>query len=59
MADSKQPAGPGAKDDAKGQFAGTQHGGDNDGTVSANPRVISGDEDGDATFPVKKDKAAD
>jgi hypothetical protein len=44
----------GPKSDAEGQFAATQHGGDNDGTVSANPRVISGDEDGDATFPVKK-----
>lgn len=31
--------------DAEGQFAGTQHGGDNDGVVSAKPTVITGSED--------------
>ena len=36
--------------DAKGQFAKTRHGGDNDGVSSANPRVLSGKKDGDATF---------
>jgi hypothetical protein len=56
MTDSKRTAGKGPKDDANGQFAPTQHGGDNDGTVSANPKVISQREDGDATFPVKKGK---
>ena len=35
--------------DAKGHFAKTQHGGDNDGVSSANPRVLSGKKDGDAT----------
>jgi hypothetical protein len=56
MTDSKKPAGKGPKDGAKGQFVGTQHGGSNDGTVSANPKEISGRDDGDATFPVKKGK---
>ena len=41
---------PDPKNDAKGQFAKTQHGGENDGVSSANPRVLSGKEDGDATF---------
>jgi len=36
--------------DAKGQFAKTQHGGDNNGISSANPCVRSGKKDGDATF---------
>lgn len=36
------------EDDAKGQFVRSRHGGDNDGVVSAEPRVITGDED--ATF---------
>ena len=36
------------KDDAKGQFVRSRHGADNDGVVSAEPRVITGDED--ATF---------
>ncbi|MBB3234337.1 hypothetical protein [Phyllobacterium endophyticum] len=49
--------------DAKGQFAKTQHGGDNDGVSSANPRVLSGKKDGDATFKSdakenKKDRQA-
>lgn len=39
--------------DARGQFARTRKGAHNDGTVSANPRVISGDETGDATFPIE------
>lgn len=33
--------------DARGQFARTRHGADNDGVSSANPR---GKNDGDATF---------
>lgn len=36
--------------DAKGAGAKTQSGGDNDGTVSADPRVLSGKKSGDATF---------
>ncbi|MDQ0996497.1 hypothetical protein QFZ34_001679 [Phyllobacterium ifriqiyense] len=38
------------KKDAKGQFAKTRHGAKNDGVSSANPRIMSGKEDGDATF---------
>ncbi|WP_082549895.1 hypothetical protein [Mesorhizobium sp. Root157] len=40
--------------DAEGQSEKRHHGGVNDGTSSANPRVISGNDDGDATFPFKK-----
>lgn len=36
--------------DAKGASTRTQSGGDNDGTVSADPRVLSGKKSGDATF---------
>lgn len=42
--------------DAKGQSEGKHKGGSNDGTSSADPRVISGKDDGDATFPLKQDK---
>lgn len=31
--------------DAQGQFVGTQHGGENDGVVSAKPTVITGSQD--------------
>jgi hypothetical protein len=31
--------------DARGQFVGTQHGGENDGVVSAKPTVITGSQD--------------
>lgn len=41
---------PDPKKDAKGAFARTRHGAGNDGVSSANPRVLSGKEDGDATF---------
>ena len=41
MVDTEQPAGKGAKDDAKGQFVGTQHGGSNNGGVSADRRALS------------------
>jgi hypothetical protein len=54
MADEKQPAAKGPEDDAKAQFEKTKHGGNNDGAVSANPRVLSEQKDGDATFPIKK-----
>lgn len=56
MAHEKQHNAKDPEKDAKGQFAKNQHGGDNDGTVSAEPRVLSENGDGDATFPVKKDK---
>ena len=39
--------------DAQGQSEKRHAGGDNDGVSSANPRVLSGDEQGDATFPYK------
>jgi hypothetical protein len=39
--------------DAAGQLKRSRAGRSNDGTASANPRVLSGDDDGDATFPVK------
>ena len=40
--------------DAKGQFAKSQADSKNDGVISANPRVLSGKKDGDATFPLKQ-----
>lgn len=40
--------------DAKGQFVRSRHGANNDGVASAEPRVITGDED--ATFDA--DRAA-
>ncbi len=49
------------KKDAEGQFVGTQHGGQNDGVVSAKPTVITGSDD--ATVhkwrPDKKDPPDD
>lgn len=44
--ESKHPNRP--QKDAKGQFVRTDHGRDNSGVASAEPRVITGDED--ATF---------
>lgn len=38
------------KQDAKGQFVQSRKGSRNDGVSSANPRVLSGKADGDATF---------
>ena len=55
MADKKQPSQKNPENDAKGQFAQKKSDGDNDGTASANPRVLSETKDGDATFPIKKD----
>lgn len=46
------PTGPEA--DAKGQSEGSHSGGSNDGVTSANPRLVSGEKSGDATFPLKK-----
>jgi hypothetical protein len=42
--------------DAEGQSEDHHSGGENDGVSSANPRVLSGNDDGDATFPFKKKK---
>jgi len=42
--------------DAKGQFAKKNKGGMNDGVASADPKVLSGKKDGDATFPLKQGK---
>jgi hypothetical protein len=39
----------------KAQFARTRHGAGNNGVASADPQVISGKENGDATFPIEKD----
>jgi len=52
--ESDKSAGP--KNDAAGQMVRTKHGASNNGMSSAEPRVISGDEDGDATWPLKQDK---
>jgi len=47
--------------DAEGQFAEGKRRSDNSGVSSADPRVISGKENGDATFPIteKKDRKSD
>jgi hypothetical protein len=47
---------PAVERDAKGQFVRTEHGKSNDGVSGANPRVLSGNEDGDSTFPLKRRK---
>jgi hypothetical protein len=39
--------------DAQGQSEKRHTGGKNGGVSSANPRVLSGNDDGDATFPFK------
>lgn len=46
----------GPEKDAQGQSESNHKGGSNDGVSSADPRVISGKEDGDATFPLDQDK---
>lgn len=51
---SRNSDGPQA--DAKGQSEKNHKGGTNKGVSSAEPRVISGKKDGDATFPLKQDK---
>ncbi|MEQ1955996.1 hypothetical protein [Mesorhizobium sp. CN2-181] len=43
--------------DAKGQSEKNHAGGSNDGISSADPRVLSGNKEGDATFPIKQDRA--
>jgi hypothetical protein len=42
--------------EASGQFEKGQADRSNNGMSSADPRVLSGDEDGDATFPVKHEE---
>lgn len=51
-----QSAKAGPEADAKGQSETNHKGGSNDGVSSANPRVISGNDDGDATFPYDRKK---
>jgi hypothetical protein len=46
----------GLKGDAKGQGVRTKHGATNDGVSSADPRALSGKEDGDATWPLEQGK---
>ncbi|MBZ9857469.1 hypothetical protein LB566_27155 [Mesorhizobium sp. CA13] len=50
----KSSAKPGPEADAKGQSEKNHKGGKSDGVSSANPRVISGEEDGDATLPYER-----
>ncbi|RWO83155.1 MAG: hypothetical protein EOS18_06070 [Mesorhizobium sp.] len=52
----RSSAKPGPEADAKGQSEKNHKGGTSDGVSSANPRVISGNDDGDATFPHKQKK---
>ncbi len=47
---------PSRRKETAGQFVGTQHGGENNGMASAEPRVISKHEGGDATFPLHQGK---
>jgi hypothetical protein len=47
---------PGPEADATGQSEKNHKGGTSDGVSSANPRVISGNDDGDATFPYERKK---
>lgn len=54
--DWHQPSKPGPEADAKGQSESNHKGGSNDGVSSADPRVLSGKKDGDATFPIKQKK---
>jgi hypothetical protein len=54
--DRHQPSKPGPEADAKWQSESNHKGGSNDGVSSADPRVLSGKEDGDATFPIKQKK---
>lgn len=46
----------GPEQDAKGQSEKDHKGGANNGVSSADPRVISGKENGDATWPLRQDR---
>ena len=52
--DASKRSGKKPEADARGQSEKRHRGGSNDGISSANPRVLSGEEDGDATFPLKR-----
>jgi hypothetical protein len=52
----RSSAKPGPEADTKGQSEKNHKGGTSDGVSSANPRVVSGNDDGDATFPYKRKK---
>lgn len=56
MPDTSPANANGPEADAEGQSEKHHSGGVNDGVSSANPRVLSGNDDGDATFPFKKEK---
>lgn len=56
MSDDKQAPRHNPQDDARGQSETDHKGGSNDGVSSADPRVISRRDDGDATFPLEQDK---
>jgi hypothetical protein len=45
-----------SRKEVEGQFAPSQASADSDGVDSADPKVISGNESGDATFPLKQDE---
>jgi hypothetical protein len=51
--DLKDSGAAGYEADAAGQFEKVDAGPSNNGMSSANPRVLSGDDAGDATFPVR------
>jgi hypothetical protein len=46
----------GIERDAQGQYAKAKKGRDNNGIISAEPRVVTKDEGGDATWPLKQDR---
>ncbi len=50
--EGREPDRTGPVNDARPQFVRTREGAENNGVSSADPRVISGKEDGDATFSV-------
>ncbi|RWK56414.1 hypothetical protein [Mesorhizobium sp.] len=52
----RSSAKPGPEADTKDQSEKNHKGGTSDGVSSANPRVVSGNDDGDATFPYKRKK---
>ncbi|QKC85372.1 hypothetical protein [Mesorhizobium sp. NZP2077] len=54
--DSDERPGKTPEADARGQSEKRHKGGRNNGVSSANPRVLSGEDDGDATFPLKRKK---
>jgi len=56
MPKQPHPAPTGPEADAKGQSESNHKGGGNDGVSSADPRVFSRKDNGDATFPLKQDE---